>query len=246
MGSAVRQGTAPADRSWPRVVRPPLKWGRVVIVAPHPDDEVLGCGGTMARLAAEGLGASVVIATRGRSPRFSEAFVQEVRAEARLAHDALGVVETQYLDLPAAELDQVPASELNQVIGDALVRLAPDTLLVPFIGDIHVDHQLVFNAAMVWARPRSSAAPARVLAYETLSETNWWAPGITPAFTPNCFVDISRELDAKVNAFTHFRSQVKPFPDERSIEALRALALVRGAAVHRSAAEAFATIRFIL
>ncbi|QAY78042.1 PIG-L deacetylase family protein [Sphingosinicella sp. BN140058] len=220
-------------------------WRRIAIVAPHPDDEVLGCGGTMARLAKAGAEVHVVIVTKGYSPRFPEEMVSTVRDEARRAHEALGVARTHHLDLPAAELDQVPISDLNGQLGETLGEIGPDTLLVPFIGDIHVDHQLVFNAALVWARPRGPSAPARVLAYETLSETNWWAPGITPPFTPNCFVDITAELEAKLAAFSQFRSQLKAYPDERSLEAIRALAMMRGAAVYRAAAEAYVLIRGI-
>ncbi|PSJ36390.1 PIG-L deacetylase family protein [Allosphingosinicella deserti] len=221
-------------------------WRRVAIVAPHPDDEVLGCGGTIARLAKDGAQTHVVIVTTGQEPRFPRKLVETVREEARRAHAALGVTTTRYLDFPAAELDRVPSSDLNAALGRALDDVAPDTLLLPFIGDIHVDHQLVFNAALVWARPRGASAPARILAYETLSETNWWAPGLTPAFIPNVFVDIGDELEAKLSAFAGFESQLKAFPDERSLEAIRALAMARGATVYRRAAEAYAIIRQVL
>lgn len=218
---------------------------RVAVVAPHPDDEVLGCGGTMARLAAEGADVHVIVVTRGQEPAFSRAYMDEVMQEASQAHECLGVSKTHRLDLPAAALDDMPGAEVNRALGDCLSAIAPDTLFVPFLGDIHLDHQIVFTAAMVWARPRSGNCPAHVLAYETLSETNWFAPGVTPAFTPNVFVDISGQLDRKLAAFALFRSQVKRFPDERSPESIRALAMLRGSTAYCEAAEGFMNIRQI-
>lgn len=214
-----------------------------LVIAPHPDDEVLGVGGTIAKLVARGAEVHVAIVTRGQPPEFTAESIEMVRRECESAHRRLGVTHTHFLGLPAARLDRVPHAELNQHIGGVVSEIAPDTLFVPFVGDIHLDHQLVFTSAMVASRPRHANGPARILAYETLSETNWWAPGITPPFVPNIFIDIADTLDAKLEAFAEFRSQVKAAPDERSPEVIRALALVRGAAVYRSAAEAFMLIR---
>jgi LmbE family N-acetylglucosaminyl deacetylase len=214
-----------------------------LVIAPHPDDEVLGVGGTIAKLVRQGADVHVAIVTRGQAPRFTAEAVERVGQECTSAHRRLGVKQTHYLDLPAAELDRVPHSELNARIGDLVSQIAPDTLFLPFVGDIHLDHQLVFTSALVASRPRHGNVPVRILAYETLSETNWWAPGITPPFVPNIFIDIADTLDAKLEAFAEFRSQVKAAPDERSPEVIRALALVRGAAVYRTAAEAFMLVR---
>ena len=220
--------------------------GRVLVVAPHPDDEVLGCGGTMARLAAEGHAVHVLVATRGQPPAFPEEAVNRVRAEMRKAHALLDIAETHELDLPAAALDTVPAAQVNAEIGNIVQAVSPDTLFLPFYGDIHCDHSIIFQAAMVAARPRHDRAPARILCYETLSETNWYAPPITPGFTPNVFIDISGTLQKKLAAFKCFESQVRPFPEERSVEALEALARARGATVHLQAAEAFMNIRQVV
>lgn len=218
---------------------------RIAVVAPHPDDEILGCGGTIARAAAASAEIHVVIVTRGQPPLFDEAYVEQVKAEALAAHRHIGVSRTHFLDFPAAGLDRVPAAELNGAMARTLGSIAPDILFVPFVGDIHVDHQIVFTAAMVYARPRDRACPRHVLAYETLSETNWLAPGVTPGFLPNCYIDIGDTLDRKTEAFRKFTSQVKEAPDERSIEVIRALAVLRGATVYRDAAEAFVSLREI-
>jgi LmbE family N-acetylglucosaminyl deacetylase len=223
-----------------------LQARRVAVVAPHPDDEILGCGGTMARAVQAGAEVHVVVVTRGQSPQFDEALVEQIRAETLRAHAMLGVTRTWFLDFPAAALDQVKRADLNQALSAVLTKIEPDLLFVPFVGDIHMDHQIVFNAALVYARPRATGAPACVLAYETLSETNWLAPGITPGFLPNVYIDITNTLTDKIKAFQEFATQVKSAPDERSIEVIRALGVLRGATVHRSAAEAFVLIRQVV
>jgi len=216
---------------------------RALVIAPHPDDEVLGCGGTMARLIAMGRQVDVVICTRGMAPQFDAEQSDRVQAEARAAHALLGVRHSRVLDLPAARLDQLATADLNAAICAAVAELQPDTVFVPFVGDLHFDHRLVFDAAMVAARPIGTRYPSRILAYETVSETNWSAPYLAPSFQPNLFVDISRTLEAKLAAFSCFASQVRPFPNERSLETLRALAMIRGSCVNREAAEAFVVIR---
>jgi LmbE family N-acetylglucosaminyl deacetylase len=216
-----------------------------LVVAPHPDDEVLGVGGTIARLAAQGSQVHVAILTRGTSPRFSEDFAESVRREAADAHRLLGVTHTHYCGFPAAELDQVPHADLNGKVSALIEQLSPDTLFIPFLGDVHLDHQLAFTSAMVAARPLGENAPRRILAYETLSETNWFAPGITPMFAPTVFIDIGTTLETKLKAFATYQSQVKAFPHERSEDAIRALAQLRGATVCRMAAEAFMLVRLV-
>jgi LmbE family N-acetylglucosaminyl deacetylase len=215
-----------------------------LVLAPHSDDEVLGAGGAMARWAREGHTVHVAVVTRGRPPLYAEAEEETCRAEARAAHRCLGVTRTWHLDLPAAELDGVPHRELNGRMAELLRASAPDELYLPFLGDVHLDHQLVFRSAMVAARP-GPGSPRRIYAYETLSETNWNAPNLTPAFVPSHFVDITATLEAKLEAMARYISQLRPAPHERSLAALRALAAHRGATVGLCAAEAFVAIRTI-
>ncbi|MGH8542187.1 MAG: PIG-L deacetylase family protein [Gammaproteobacteria bacterium] len=219
---------------------------RVLVIAPHPDDEVLGCGGTMARLADAGAEVFVAVVTRGCPPLFTAAQVATIRKEAHAAHALLGVRRTFYLDQPAAQLQGVPHSTLNDAIGAVLKETEPDTLLVPFIGDIHLDHQLIFTSSLVAARPHSARFPTTILSYETLSETNWNAPHVTPSFMPDVFVDIGATLERKLQAMSLYASQVRDAPHERSLAAVRALATLRGSTVHRTAAEAFILVREVM
>lgn len=232
-----RAGPAPYDL---------FETGRLLVVAPHPDDEVLGAGGTIARLGDAGGQVVIAIVTRGAPPLFSEEAVASVRREARAAHELLGVSRTVFLDHPAAQLDEVPHHELNRTLGELLREVAPDTLLLPFVGDMHLDHQLTFLSAMVAARPHGADFPRRILCYETVSETHWNAPSMTPGFVPNVFVDISAQLERKLEAMRLYGSQQRDFPHERSLTAIRALAICRGSTVHRAAAEAFMLVRHVI
>lgn len=217
----------------------------ILVIAPHPDDEVLGVGGTIARLTKAGREVHVAIVTSGSPPRFSAAQAETVRAEAADAHARLRVTKTHWLGFPAAELAEHPHVDLNGGL-TALVRdLDPAVVFAPHPGDIHLDHQLTFLSTLVASRPHQARHPGAILAYETLSETNWNAPYLTPAFLPNFYVDISEVIEEKLAAFSAFASQVRAAPNERSLEALRALATLRGATIHRPAAEGFVLVRGI-
>jgi len=219
---------------------------RVLVVAPHPDDEVLGAGGTMARVSSRGGEVHVLVMTRGFPPHFHESVSVTGREEARRAHEILGVQATRFLDFPAANLDQVPKRDLNQAIGEVVSDLRPAVVFLPFVGDIHLDHQRIFEAGLVACRPHLDHAPGMILAYETLSETNWNAPYLSPGFQPNFFVDIGDHLEVKCRAMEAFESQVQAPPHERSLEVIRALATLRGGTVQRRAAEAFVTVRCLV
>ena len=221
-------------------------FGRTLVVAPHPDDEVLGAGGTIARLSGEGQEVFVAVVTEGKPPAYSQDSVARVQAEARTAHRVLGVKETFWLGQPAAALAETAHSALNHAVYTLIDRVAPQTLLLPFIGDMHIDHQLTFMSSLVAARPHQANFPKLILAYETLSETNWNAPYLTPAFTPNMFVDISDHLGAKLEAMRSFGSQLREAPHERSLATLKALATLRGATIMRNAAEAFVLVRQVV
>lgn len=218
----------------------------ILVIAPHADDEVLGVGGTIAKYADQGHAVYVAVVTTPKPPDFTEAQARRIREEAMLAHKLLGVKETFYLDLPAAQLDTTPHKLINQRLCEAFSRVRPHTVFIPFLGDIHLDHQLSSLSSLVAARPHLPYAPKEVYAYETLSETNWNAPQVTPAFIPNTFVDITPYLEDKVRAMKAFASQIQSFPHERSEEALRALATLRGSTVSCFAAEAFVMHRQII
>jgi len=216
-----------------------------LVVAPHPDDEVLGVGGTIARYTAGGDSVFVGVLTRGDAAIFPPEQIDQVRSEARAAHQELGVTGTYFNDsLPAPGMDTVARHEIAAVIGLWLREVEATVLYLPHRGDVHIDHRLAFEAGLVAARPGYSSVK-RVLAYETLSETEWGAPTPQDAFMPNVFIDISDFLDVKVRAMQCFGSQIKAFPNPRSAEAIESLARVRGSTVQVRAAEAFSLVREI-
>lgn len=219
---------------------------RALVIAPHPDDETLGVGGTIARLSHEGHDVFVVIVTRGDPAMFAPASIEQVRQEALEAHRLLGVRDTIFLEgFPAALLDTVPHAHLNEALGKLLHDIKPEVLFVPFNGDLHRDHRLVFESALVAARPQGPQRVQTIYAYETLSETNWYAAPLTPGFLPNTYIDIAPFLDVKLEAMHLYQSQLKPFPHERSLETMQALARLRGATLGVEAAEAFVLVRAI-
>ena len=219
---------------------------RILVLAPHPDDEVLGVGGSIAKWASKGNDVYVAILTRVPVPEFDDQISVIARHEAQKVHKLLGVKETILLDLPVLSLEREGLITVNRQITSVMQAVEPDVLLIPFIGDIHEDHKQFFKTALVAARPFYDFAPSTIYTYETLSETNWNAPYITPGFVPNVFVDISDYIDTKIEAIKIYQSQLREFPHERSPETLRALALLRGSTINRNAAEAFVLIRRII
>lgn len=217
---------------------------RIVIVAPHPDDEVFGCGGTIPIYIKAGHEVHVLIVTKG-DDLFDPHLIEMGRKEALQAHALLGVKTTRFADLPAIKLDTVPQHEINDLLWDYFQQMRPDILFLPFPGDVNRDHQIVHACAMVAARP-ISVKTRGIYCYEALSSTNWNSPGMFPAFTPNCFVDVSETIDLKIEAAKIYASQLKKSPHERSVESIMALSRYRGGFVNISHAEAFMCVRQIL
>ena len=219
--------------------------GNTLIVAPHPDDETLGCGGTMKKLASKGIQVFVLVVTRGKKGVYSEDRIKNVREETKMAHAILGVKETRFLDFPAPDLDTISIAELSGAISSVIQEFEVDTLYLPHLGDIHHDHKAVFNAGLVAARPVQQNPVKRVYSYETLSETEWAVPIGSDAFVPTRFNNISNVIEAKLEAMKCFKSQLRDFPNPRSLKAIEALANFRGSTVGYTHAEAFMTIREI-
>jgi len=217
----------------------------VLVIAPHPDDEVLGCGGTIKKLTNSGIKVVVLIITRGKKELYSDEKITNVRKEALAAHRILGVYETRFLNFIAPDLDLVSLAELSKEINSVIIEFNIGTIYLPHLGDIHHDHKAVFNAGLVAARPVNNNTVRRIYSYETLSETEWAAPKSDDAFIPTTFIDISDVFSKKLEAMQCFRTQLKEFPNPRSIKAIESLSLYRGSTVGVYHAEAFITIRVI-
>jgi len=222
---------------------------KILVIAPHPDDEILGVGGTMKKKIDEGHEVSVLVATNANKSLpeiFTIEKLEKIRAAAVKSHQYLGVKETLFEDFPAPMLDQYPLYKMAGAIHEVVKRGNYDTVYVPHRGDIHNDHKSIFDAALVACRPVGTYSVKRILAYETLSETEWAHPYSSDTFVPTVFEIIPVEtFNQKLRAMEFYDSQLREFPASRSLESLEALAKFRGSTIHVDRAEAFMLIRDI-
>ncbi len=219
---------------------------RILIFAPHPDDEILGVGGTIVKNIQEGNEVYVCVITKGLPPIFPNPKLSQLNQEdCKKCHEFLGIKKTFFLDFPAADLESVKRYKLNDAIMGVLREVTPDEVFIPHIGDMQKDHQITVDACMVALRPKYFPQVKKIFAYETLSETDWNLPNVANAFIPNVFVNIEKTLEIKKKALSFFSLQVSDYPDARSAGAVEALARYRGALMHWKAAEAFMLIRAI-
>ena len=216
---------------------------RVLVVAPHPDDESLGAGGTIAKHADRGDTVMILVVSGHLPPLYGPGSYERTVYEANRAFAGLGVSESRFLEIPTGLIGDQPPGSLNQRIGDVIEDFRPDVVLSPF-PDRHVDHRLVFESVMVATRPRGAASGIELLAaYETLSETHWNAPHMEPNFVPNLIIDVTSQIQRKLEAVRCYESQIAPFPGARSIDAVEALAKLRGSQAGFFFGEAFQIIR---
>ena len=169
---------------------------RVLIIAPHPDDETLGTGGTMAKWAAEGHEVTVLIVSGHLPPLYPPEVYDTTVTEALRAFDILGCTRHRFLEIPATLVGNVPVHVLNSQVGEVFREVRPQIVLCAY-PDRHVDHRVIFDSVMVAARPVGAGSKIEMLAaYETLSETHWNAPHIEPNFVPN-WVVVSRRISRR-------------------------------------------------
>lgn len=224
---------------------------RILVIAPHADDEVLGLGGTIARLNEEGNEIIVAIMTgHGEHPHpiWPEEMWKTVRKEALEAHKILGVKKTIFRELPAAIVSDQSIFHVNKIVDEVIREIEPDQLFIPFLYDLHRDHREIVHSASVAWRPTGKAGKniKEIYMYETLSETHWNIQQQEGGFLPNFFVNISKGyLQKKMDALSIYKSQIRDFPDARSVEAIEALAKFRGCMIGVNAAEAFILVRKI-
>ena len=216
---------------------------KILVIAPHPDDELLGAGGMIIKNIKEGNEVYVCVITIGTAPLFDPERGKKNNLDAAECHKAIGVKKTYFLDFPSTMLESIPRYELNGRILKVVREVQPEEVYIPHYGDMQKDHQMVAEATMVAVRPKYFPQVKRVYAYETLSETGWNAPSVANEFIPNVWMDITDVLNDKLKALSYYTLQISDFPDPRSIEAVRALAKYRGSQMFYKAAEAFQLIR---
>ena len=220
------------------------KPSKILVIAPHPDDDVLGLGGTISRFANDNVDVSVLIVSGHLPPVYDYKSFEVTKSEALNSFKIMKVSNWKFLEIPATTIHQISTAKLNEQISEFLNFCKPEWVFLPF-PDRHIDHRTVFDSSVVCCRPNNIDFPRVVLTYETLSETHWNVPGIEPAFVPDLFVDISKYIKTKEKALECYVSQIKE-NNSRSIESAVALAKFRGSQNGCNYAEAFKVVRIVV
>lgn len=208
-----------------------------LVIAPHGMDEVLGCGGTMARLSAEGIKVETLILFGDGTGLDAKR-----RPGGTAAAAVLGSASPRQGDFPENRGDTIALVEIVAVIERAIAEMNPSELYVPHGANLNVDHQVAYRAAVTAARPAPGLSVASIYAYEVSSSTDW-APPSPAAFQPNRFVDIGATLGKKLEALKCYSAEMRSPPHSRSFKGVEALARLRGYSVGLAVAEAFTVVR---
>lgn len=222
----------------------------VLVVVAHPDDEVLGCGGVIAKHVTNQDLVYLLVLSNGVSSRNLEKSalneqIQLRREALKKACHILGVKEYIQQDFPDNAFDSIKLIDLVQAIEKVVDDIKPTIIYTHFLGDLNIDHQLTHQAVMTACRPLPGASVKAIYSFEVLSATHYNAVGALPQFAPNCYVDISAFFEKKMEALAAYNIEMREFPHARSVEGVKALLKFRGSTVGVDAAEAFVVERLI-
>lgn len=217
---------------------------RVLVVAPHPDDETLGCAGTLLAMKDKGYDVYwLIVTSMTNGKKFSKARIAKREHEINSVNKMFGFKEYINMHFPTAEMDQVSDGYLIERLSEVYKDVKPNIIFIPNGTDVHTDHQIIFRACISCSKWFRYKFIEKVLVYETVSETNFnIAQNVLP-FRPNIYVDIEEYLDKKVEIMKIYESELKAFPFPRSEKAIRSLAYIRGSESGFHAAEAFELLR---
>ena len=214
---------------------------KILIISPHADDEILGCGGFISKYCKLNYSVYVLILTnanKGAPEIFSEKEIEKIRNEAIIANKSIGTKKVFFEDLPALNLNNYPLFKISNILNKYISKINPEVVLIPSSNDLHEDHKIIFKAAKVSLRPNKKNDVKKILRYEVLSETEWNED--EKSFNPNYFVSLKKsDITNKVNAFLKYKSQVKKFPHPRSKQTIINLSKIRGSQSFMEYAEAF-------
>ena len=221
----------------------------ILVVAAHPDDEIIGIGGTIARYAKQGHTCRCLILGEGQTARtqtrsLSEpALVEKLRQDTLLAAEAVGYAQVCFEDLPDNRFDSIDRLDVIKKIEAYLEQIKPDTIYTHYAHDLNIDHQICLQAVLTATPPvNHQTTPREIFTFETLSSTEW---NFGHAFSPNIFVNIEDFIDQKLAALSYYQSEIRPAPHPRSLEIIRANARRWGSVIGVNYAEAFQVVRSI-
>ena len=217
---------------------------KVLVIAAHPDDEVLGMGGTIVKLTAEGVECHLLIVTDGSSTQYHDSdhlheIIEAKKLETKGCSDLLGFKSIHYGELPDMKLDKTPHIVINQVIEKVIDELQPDTIFTHFWGDVNRDHQEVYKSTLVAVRPVMGQVVKELYCYRVPSSTEWTPNKGDTMFMPNIFVDIMDYAEQKYKAFSCYSTELREYPHPRSVKYLRETDKATGLKVGLLAAEEF-------
>jgi LmbE family N-acetylglucosaminyl deacetylase len=232
---------------------------KTLILAAHPDDEVLGMGGTIKKLTKEGNVVKIVIMATGLAARRSTTFknnslyhiskktsekitiqIESLRRDSKKACKILGVTDVEFMNFLDNEMDKSSNLEITKSIENIIKIFKPERIFTHSPYDVNVDHRSIYHATLTATRPNSSYSVPEVISFEVPSSTEWYFPN---NFQPNIFIDISKELKFKLNALKAYKTEIKKFPHPRSIEGLEHVSKRWGTVSGFKAAEAFSLVR---
>ena len=216
----------------------------ILVVAAHPDDEVLGCGGTMARYVEQGDKVYSVFVADGEGARGEDNIHSTRYIMAENAAKILGTEEPRFFDFPDNRLDSVALLDIVQRLEGAIEEINPSVVYTHHGGDLNVDHRITQQAVLTACRPMPGSNIEAIYGFEVLSSTEWAEPTVNP-FCPSFYVDISEQFPKKIGALKAYDEEMRDFPHSRSYKVVEALAKVRGGNVGLLKAEAFMSVRHI-
>jgi len=223
---------------------------RIMVIAAHPDDEILGCGGSIANWSKKGHEVNTLILAEGATSRDDKRDTDKRKEDlltlssaANKACKILGAKSVDFLNYPDNRLDSIDILDIIKKIEKKVAILQPDTIITHHAGDLNIDHQIVNQAVVTACRPLPTQTVRRILSFEIPSSTEWQSPTFGIPFIPNWFEDITNTLELKLEAIKIYGMELCEWPHPRSTEAIESLAKVRGSSVGVSAAEAFMLIR---
>lgn len=225
---------------------------RVFIVAAHPDDEVLGCGGTIARYVKSGNHVYTLILGEGATSRYKDRIdakkkeLYDLKTQAENVSRILGVKKVFFSDFPDNSFDSVPVLKIIKEIERIKSVIKPDIIYTHHYGDLNIDHRIAYKAVLTACRPVKGETVKKIYSFEVASSTEWSGPDKNNCFTPDVYVDISGTIDKKIKALKCYKKEIRPYPHPRSIKGVELLAKNRGLEAGLRFAESFKTIRTII